>query len=111
MPWVTVALSAAVCRAAANLSLCGSHKNAKHFHHPLPFKETDGRPEWSQSEFGEAKHFTVERQPCLQRKTAASVIFTVFILWNRLESEKHPASARSGSVLSLVGVSQKVLQL
>lgn len=32
LPWVTVALGAAVCR--SNPSLGGSHKNAKHFYRP-----------------------------------------------------------------------------
>lgn len=49
---------------AANLLLSGSHKNAKHLHHPLPFKETDVRPAWSQSEFGEAKRAVFTAQDC-----------------------------------------------
>lgn len=53
LPWVTVALGAAVRRSAANPSLGGSHKNAKHFHRPPPFKETDGRTAWSQPEPGD----------------------------------------------------------
>lgn len=60
---------------------------------------------------GASQSLEKQNEPCLQRKTAASVIFTVFILWKRLVREKHPASARPGSVLSLFGVRQKVLRL